>query len=79
MHVHFPGLMLGLLERYWLQPSVILSTVAGGGLGLVLSYLSKLTGNSKIVKYTLLTVAVLAASYQVSVFPRILHSVLILS
>ena len=57
--------MLGLLERYWLQPSVIVVTVAGFGLGAVLSYLSALAGNNNIVKYSLVTLAVFTAAFQV--------------
>ncbi|XP_063677278.1 protein O-mannosyl-transferase TMEM260-like isoform X2 [Bolinopsis microptera] len=58
------GISHGVLERFWLQPSLALCCIAGCGVGMVIEFL-KSKAQCPALKYLFLSLAVLAIGYQV--------------
>jgi hypothetical protein len=60
------GIFHGVLERFWLQPSLALCCIAGCGVGMTLEFL-KSKAKCPTLKYLFLPLAVIAIGYQVTV------------
>ena len=61
-----PGIHHGVLERFWLQPSLVLCCVAGCGVGMMLQVLKE-KASCPALKYFFLSLAVIAIGYQVKI------------
>ena len=60
------GIFHGVLERFWLQPSVCLSTVAGVAAGMAFTQVRERL-NCPAVRFIFLSLAAAAVAYQVRV------------
>ena len=59
------GIFHGVLERFWLQPSVALCTIAGCGVGILFSLITSKAAIPAF-KYIFLSVSVAAVAFQVN-------------